>query len=183
MSDRRELIAQGVEGCKAWTGRYLVGFDDANCTRQPANLPNHVSWSLGHCALTMHRFSEKFDGRPIPERDFAVGPRPAPAAPGARPTRFWTESVAFDSAPTDDPSLFPGMARATEVYGCACDRLAAAVRAAPDSRLDETTAWGMTPQIPLALLALRILFHNGDHTGQILDTRRALHLPRVLKPQ
>lgn len=177
MIDRREMIARGVEECKVWTGRYLAGFDDATCTRQAEHLPNHVSWSLGHCALTMHRVSEKLDGRGIPEADF-VGTAPAPG--GGRAMKFWTESVAFGSEPKDDQVGFPGIERATAVYNAACDRLAAALRATPDAKLDEVTAWG-AGRTELGLLALRMIFHNGDHTGQILDTRRALGMARVLK--
>jgi len=177
MTDRREMIAQGVEECKVWTGRYLTGFDDASCTRQPANLPNHVSWSLGHCALTMHRVADKFDGRGIPDGDFIEGSHEGASG---RPVRFWIESVAFGSVPTDDAVRFPGLGRASAVYNAACDRLAAAVRGAPDSKLEESTAWG-AGQTKLGLLALRMIFHNGDHTGQIVDTRRALNMPLVLK--
>ncbi len=182
MSDRREIIAQGVEQCKMLTGRYLAGFDDSNCTHQPPNLPNHVAWCLGHCAHTMHRVGERFDGRGIPESDFIPGAVPPAASlpTGRRPDKFWIESVAFDSAPVDDPRLYPGLARATAVYDAACDRLGAAIRGAPDSTLDETTPWG-SDRTQLGLLLMRIVFHNGHHVGEIVDTRRALKMARVLK--
>lgn len=180
MSDRREIIAQGVEGCKLWTGRYLIGFDDANCTRQPTNLPNHVAWSLGHCAHTMHRVAGMFDGHGIPEGDFAAGAPDEGGPSHRRPTRFWIETIAFNSTPTDDAKVYPGMARSAEVYNAACDRLAGAIRAAADEKLDETVQWGIGP-ITLGVLCLRMIFHNGDHTGQILDTRRALNMPRVIQ--
>jgi hypothetical protein len=177
MTDRREMIARGIEECTVWTGRYLVGFDDRTCLLQPENLPNHVTWSLGHCALTMHRVAEKFDGAGIPESDFT---RSAPAAGSGRPERFWTESVAFGSTPAEDPLGYPTLARATAVFNAACARLAGAIRGAPDAKLDERTAWG-AGQTELGVLALRMIFHNGDHTGQIVDTRRALKMDRVLK--
>ena len=97
--------------------------------------------------------------------------RPRPT--GARPTAFHSESIAFGSKPTGDAAAYPSLARCTEIYNAACDRLAAAVRAAPESKLTESVKWG-NGESPLWMLVLRMVFHNGFHTGQIADLRRAL---------
>ncbi|MBL8763887.1 MAG: DinB family protein [Phycisphaerae bacterium] len=172
--NRQEVLARSVRESVTLTSRYLAGFDDTNVTRQATNLPNHVAWSLGHLAVTMHRAAERIDGRPIPPDQFIAGD---PAAPdrGARGdrARFHTDSVGFGSLPTDDPSRYPSLARSVEIFTLAAERLAAAVRAANDADLDVTTPWGQG-ETPKWALVMRMVFHNGDHAGQIADLRRAL---------
>ncbi len=164
---RRDALADGVLMTKVLTGRYLAGFDDTNHTRQAEALPNHVAWSLGHCALTMHRAGEKIAGEsPLPAAEFVEG-----AAGDA--SHFGAESVAFGSRPIADAKQYPSLARCVEIYNSACDRFAAVLRGCEESRLDETAKWG-PGEVPLYALALRMIFHNGAHTGQIADLRRAL---------
>lgn len=170
--NRAEAIAEGILASKQFFARYLAGFDDSNATRQAANLPNHAIWSLGHCALTMHRVAANFDNLPLPETDFITRPHPGDAR------RFATESVAFASHPVDAPAEYPPLARAVEIFNAACDRLAAAVKSVPDARLDDTVPWGPTT-LPLYLLAMRMIGHNGMHTGQNADMRRALNFKSV----
>lgn len=163
----RDVLAEAILQTKALTARYLAGFDESSRTRQAAGLPNHVAWSLGHCALTMHRVAQKVDGREPPPVDFAAG------TPGA----FNPESVAFGSVPADG-AAYPSLARCTGVFDAACDRLAAAVRAASDTQLMQPIPWGNT-QAPWWTLVTRMVFHNGFHTGQIADLRRALGFKSV----
>lgn len=167
---RRDALADGIQACKALTARYFPGFDDSNRTRQAPGLPNHFAWNLGHCALTMHRVAGLVAGdasAELPASDFIPGAARGDAA------RFGTESVAFGSRPADDPGAYPAFARCVAIYDAACDRFASAVRTAPESRLDEPVKWGPA-EIPLYMLAMRMIFHNGDHLGQIADLRRAL---------
>lgn len=179
-SPRQQLLAEAVAGCPMLVGRYLAGFDDSNHTRQAPNLPNHVAWSLGHLALTMHRTVVRLSDpgatpqtSPLPETEFIVGA----AAGDAR--RFGTETVAFGSRPLPDPKLYPPMARCVEIFNGSCERLASAVREAPDSALDQPTKWG-GGEIPVSMLVSRMVYHNGFHTGQIADLRRALGFKSVL---
>ncbi len=138
----QDALADSVLACKQLIGRYLVGFTDESHTRQAPGLPNHVAWCLGHCALTMHRVSEKLDGRPMPTSDFHAGLAP-PSPPGSNaPDRFGTELVAFGSRPTDAAPEYPALARCIEIYDHACDRLAAAARSATAEKLAERAAWG-----------------------------------------
>lgn len=167
----QELLAQSVEQTKMLAARYLAGFDDATRTRQAQHLPNHAAWNLGHLALTMHRIAEHFDGGAIPERDFAPGPR-------GGSDRIGVESVAFASAPADDPTAFPPLARCIEIYNAAVDRLARGIRASSTAKLSESVKWG-PGESPLGLLAARMIFHNGFHTGQIADLRRALGMKSI----
>jgi len=171
----RDMLAESVLSTKTLLARYLAGFDESTATRQAPSLPNHVAWSLGHCALTMHRVAHMFAAEPvsaaqIPESDFITGDGTRGDA-----DRFDTESVSFGSKPVDDPRLYPTLARSAQIYDAACDRLAAAIRATDESQLDRKVKWGASGlETPLWSLAMRMVFHNGMHTGQIADLRRGL---------
>jgi hypothetical protein len=171
--DRRHTIAEGILACKTLTARYLPGFDDKNRTKQAPGLPNHLAWCLGHCAHTMQRVAEKIDGKPVSEQDFILGGKRGDAA------RFGTETVSFGSKPVDDPAMYPALSRCVDIFNAGCDRFADAVLASGEEKLDEMTKWG-TGEISLQNAALRMVFHNGTHLGQITDLRRALGFKPVL---
>lgn len=173
---RQELLAEMILQSRTLAERYFAGFTDANRTRQAPNLPNHFAWCLGHLALTMHRVAEKLDGAGLPETDFRTGGTPSG---GGDAHRFATESVSFGSRPTDDPRGYPTVKRCKAIFASATERCAAAFRCASDAALDRPAKWGPV-EVPTWALAPRMVFHNGDHTGQIADLRRALGLGTVL---
>ncbi len=157
--------------------RGLDGFDESNRTTQTPDLPNHLVWNLGHCALTMHRAAERADGEPLPESDFITGDGTAGDA-----NRFHAEAVSFGSKPTNDPDSYPTLARAREIFEAASERLAQTIRAMSAEKLDEKTTWGVG-ETTIASLMMRMCFHNGAHAGQVLDLRRALHLRALIRPK
>ncbi|CAN5697385.1 hypothetical protein BH11PLA1_BH11PLA1_03550 [soil metagenome] len=169
-SPRGAVLAAAIEMTKPLLARYLVGFNDVTHVRQTPDLPNHLCWCLGHCALTMHRVAGALDGKELPAKDFHKGD-------GTRGSRndgyFDTEAVAFNSKPEERHDRFPTLARATEIYNAAADRLAGLLRAADDATLDTPVQFGTLTATPWEL-AIRMVFHNGFHTGQIADLRRAL---------
>ena len=83
------------------------------------------------------------------------------------------DAVAFGSKPEDRHDKYPTLARCTEIFNNACDRLAAAVRECDDARLEQRLTYG-SMELPIWALVARMTFHNGFHTGQIADLRRAL---------
>lgn len=166
------LLADAVRNCKPLLTRYLIGFNDFNHTTQAHLLPNHVAWTLGHCALTMHRVVEKLTGEAIPSTDFIVGSSAGDAH------RFGTESVAFNSQPHASPSGYPTLARSVAIYESACDRLATCILEVPTAKLSEQISWG-TGQTSIGGLVTRMVFHNGMHCGQIADLRRALEMSSI----
>ncbi len=171
-----EALAQGIDASKRLLARYLPGFTDENRTRQAPGLPNHVAWCLGHCAMTMHEVAFRI-GDGLPDRPEGVFVRGDGTKGDAQ--RFDTESICFGSQPADDPSRYPRLARCVEIYEAAVDRLAAAVRKATPGRLEELTKWGPR-EIPLWMAVQTMTFHNGMHTGQIADLRRAMGMGGVL---
>jgi hypothetical protein len=187
--NRCDTIAEAILASRVLFHRYLVGFDDTNHTRQGMDMPNHVAWCLGHCALTLHRGIERIDREPLPEGDFfsppadLVGKTPGPQISRgngavAAPTRYDTETVAFQSVPTDNPGLYPRFGRCVEIFDGACNRYAHVVRALPEERLDTMIQWGQI-QIPIWASGLRLAFHNGQHCGQISDLRRAMGMKSI----
>jgi hypothetical protein len=180
--DRRELLAESILINKTLVARYLVGFDDTNHTAAAPALPNHVAWSLGHLALTMHRVAEKLDNKPLPPSDFfgasGVGAERVSPHSIVPLDAFDPESVAFGSKPKADPHLYPSFTRSGQIFNAACDRLAAAVKAVDDSALDTKVKWGPMDS-PLWAIVMRMVFHNGMHTGQIADLRRSLNFKSI----
>ncbi|MDP1661177.1 MAG: DinB family protein [Phycisphaerales bacterium] len=172
MSTRGELLADITLLNKQLLGRYLVGFNDVTGVRQTPDLPNHVGWCLGHLALTMHRVAASIEGTdtPLPAKDFVNG---GGFAGSKDKGVIDADAVAFGSKPEDRHDRYPTLARSTEIYNNACDRLASAVRACDDARLEQTVAFGAL-QLPIWALVARMTFHSGFHTGQIADLRRAL---------
>jgi hypothetical protein len=171
--ERKTAIAEGLLTCKFLLSRYLKGFDDTNHTRQAPGLPNHAAWTLGHCSLTMHRIAEHFGAGPLPATDFTEG-----SAANDR-ERFGTETVCFNSPAPAPGSVWPPLQRCVAIYEGAVDRLAEALRASDDAKLDTMIKWGTT-QIPLYQACQRMMFHNGMHTGQIADLRRALGMGSIM---
>lgn len=174
MPTRQTTLAEAVIACKALTGRYLAGFEDAGHTAQASALPNHVGWCLGHCALTMNRVAEMIDGRGLPADDFIRGQS------HGNQDRFGTESVSYGSSPVDDAAVYPTLQRCVDIFNRACDRLAEAAQAADDATLDKTVTWADS-EMPLRRLVLRMVFHNGTHAGQIVDLRRALGIGSIFR--
>lgn len=169
-SPRAAVLAEAVASCKVLCGRYLVGFNDVTHVRQTPDLPNHLAWILGHSALTMHRVAGMIDGGSLPAAHFVAGD-------GFKGSRehgvFDIEAVAYGSRPEERHDRFPRLERCVEIFNAAADRLSAAVATLSDEGLDRSVRWGAA-DVPMRLLITRMVFHNGFHTGQIADLRRAL---------
>jgi len=168
--NRQALFAQIILESRALTARYFAGFDDSNRTKQAVNIPNHFAWTLGHLAYTMQSAAKRIDGGAVPDADFLTG---GTTTGGGDKNRFAVESVSMGSVPTDDPSQYPTHARCIEIFNAACERCAAAFAAASEADLEKDIPWGTAP-IKGWQLAPRMIWHNGDHSGQLADLRRAL---------
>ena len=169
------MLAEFILATKPLFLRFVDGFDDSTRTAQATNLPNHVVWCLGHCALTMNRAAERFDTQPLSDSDFVTN---EPAKGDEQ--HFDTETVCFDSKPIADLEIYPTLMRAQEIFEAACDRFAQAVGNTTDAKLDEEIPFHGS-QTPLSKLIMRVCLHNSVHAGQIIDLRRALNMHKVIK--
>lgn len=177
---RNVALAHALDLSGPLLTRFLAGFTDANRTTQAPNLPNHAAWTLGHCAIAMHRVANRLsetDG--FPDEDFAPGASFDPEHRGEATGRFSASSVIFGSTPVDRPSLYPKLARAVEVFDAARTRLVQLTLDTPDDELERAFAWHTTT-ITAADLVARITFHNGVHAGQLTDLRRALRFAPII---
>lgn len=173
---RAATLAHALELSGPLMTRYLVGFTDENRTSQAPNLPNHAVWTLGHCAIAMHRLANRLgETDDFPESDFLRADAFAPEHPGESTGRFSTPSVIFGSTPIDRPSLYPRLARATEAFDAARARLVEFILGKYDDELERAYAWHGSTMTGADLIT-RITFHNGVHGGQLTDLRRALAL-------
>lgn len=175
---RQQTLARGIRYSSELTTRYLAGFDEHSRTAQTDGLPNHPVWCLGHCAFTMSRVAQTLGGDAVPESDFTEGGTPTG---GGDAQRFAIESISFNSEPNADESQYPSLARATEIFESACERLAKAIESASDEAFDADIPWGPDgATVTMIDLIFRLIFHNGTHAGQLTDLRRALEFDRVL---
>jgi hypothetical protein len=154
-------IADAIDSTRELLTRFLEGFDDANAAAQPGGLPNHAVWTFGHLALTMHRAAERIAGTDFP---LAWDPEP----------------FAFGSSPTGAAGDYPPLAEMLDRYQAAHSLLVKAVREAGDESLSRPVTWGRS-STTARNLAVRMVFHNGMHCGQLVDLRRALGLGPVIR--
>jgi hypothetical protein len=75
-------------------------------------------------------------------------------------------------------SRYPTWPRCVQIFDAAIERVANAVRKATDQQLDATTRWG-AGETTVGNLAIRMVFHNGNHCGQLADLRRALNMGSI----
>lgn len=179
-SPATEHIALCVETLPETLERFLTGFDDSNRAAQAPGLPNHVAWTLGHLALYHHRATDRLSGLddfgPLPDDDFIMGD-----ATQGDARRFDSESVCFGSVPSPDASRFPTLDRGVEIHRNAVSRLSAVIRDIDEGLFTRQVRWGAVgTSMPAAALAMRMIYHVGTHTGQVLDLRRALGMPRAI---
>lgn len=170
---RGEVLASGVEQSAFLLGRYLQGFDDNNRAAQAPGLPNHAAWTLGHLAYVMHRAAERVDGLPLPKMDFIEGAQDGDA------NHFGVEGVTLGSTVTGDPERYPTWDRCRAIFDASLKRLCHVLRHASEAELDAQRDWGKV-KTTMHDLASRMVFHNGTHTGQLIDLRRALGMPKVV---
>lgn len=170
----QDVLAAIVRASPPLLLRFVEGFDDETRAAQLPGLVNHPAWILGHCALTMHRCAEKIDGEPLPESDFLTGDGRQGDA-----RRFDTESVCFGSTPVGEASNYPTLDRAVAIIERSAERLAATLERASEAQLEVEHTWA-THSATVPDLVARMVNHNGTHSGQLIDLRRALGMPGIL---
>ena len=136
---------------------------ESRYAEQPAGVPNHPAWVLGHLALSA---------------DFAL------FLLGEKPLCPESYKPLFDngSKPTTDLSQYPSktelLTKLTEAHAA----VAAALTKAPDSLLAAPLPMeGMRKYFPTNADAIVFLLtaHEGTHLGQLSSWRRANGLPSV----
>ena len=74
--------------------------------------------------------------------------------------------------------MYPTCDRCKQIYDAAVDRFAKSVRVADEAKLNSIAKWG-AGEAPLRSLAVRMVFHAGNHCGQLADLRRAMGMGSI----
>ncbi len=93
--------------------------------------------------------------------------------------RFGAEAVCFGSAPLLDGDAFPTLVRCREIISGGAEHLADAIRSLSDERLNADVQFFPSYTAPAWRIVARMAFHNGFHTGQISDLRRAFGMKSI----
>lgn len=152
---RDRAIAQ-AQFARKIVNRYATGFDDV--TAQPANLPNHLLWSLGHLAATASWFNT------------LMAKNANHTVPGNYESLF-----GMDSKPTSDPSAYPSFEEVRSHFDSSFDTLIANAMKFNDDELQappEQDGHGFVSDKLDCLF--KLAWHEAWHLGQIVDQRRAL---------
>ena len=129
--------------------------------RQPAGVPNHPAWTVGHLVFIAQ----------------AIG-----AVAGLEPwlDEAWAKTFGPGSAPVDDAAAYPGKREMLAALADAEAKLLYAVRGLGDAALDQPfpdpAYLEVFPTVRHAFTQV-LVGHTSFHVGQIAVWRRAMGLP------
>jgi hypothetical protein len=171
---RQETLSESVLQSRGLMMKHIVGFDDDLRTATASNVPIHVAWCLGHCALMMHQAAERVDGKLVIADGFLAEQTDGDTR------RFGLGSIAADPDTAGLHAVFPTFQRCVDVFSAAADRLAAAIVVCPNDRLDDQVSLSGGIAQPRWSVVPRAIFRNGMQCGRIADLRQALKMRPVL---
>ena len=138
--------------------------DDKMCV-QPAGLPNHPAWQVGHLALVRSMVAKQA------------------AAFDAGYPEAWSPLFGRGSTPLADRAAYPSKADLMATYNRGHEAAIKAVSALTPAQLEGThTLERLKPFLPTLgdLITQMLIGHDGLHLGQLGDWRRAMGFPRVI---
>ena len=139
--------------------RLVDDLTDEQMVAQPSGVINHPAWTLGHLGATS---------------DALAGMLGLPSTfPDA-----WREACRMGSIPSGEAADYPGKAELLEQLRAQHQRVAAAVAAVDDERLQQPTPPRLRERFPTIgdFAAALMTMHEGHHLGQLAAWRRALGL-------
>ena len=139
--------------------RLVDDLTDEQMVAQPSGVINHPAWTLGHLGATSD----------------------ALAAMLGLPSTFpdaWREACRMGSIPSGEAADYPGKAELLEQLRAQHQRVAEAVAAVDDERLQQATPPRLRERFPTIgdFAAALMTMHEGHHLGQLAAWRRALGL-------
>ncbi len=139
--------------------RLVDDLTDEQMVAQPSGVINHPAWTLGHLGATS---------------DALAGMLGLPSTfPDA-----WREACRMGSIPSGEAADYPGKAELLEQLRAQHQRVAAAVAAVDDERLQQPTPPRLRERFPTIgdFATALMTMHEGHHLGQLAAWRRALGL-------
>ena len=140
-------------------GRLVDDLTEEQMVAQPSGVINHPAWTLGHLGATS---------------DALAGMLGLPSTfPDA-----WREACRMGSIPSGEAADYPGKAELLEQLRAQHQRVAAAVAAVDDERLQQPTPPRLRERFPTIgdFATALMTMHEGHHLGQLAAWRRALGL-------
>ena len=139
--------------------RLVDDLTDEQMVAQPSGVINHPAWTLGHLGATS---------------DALAGMLGLPSTfPDA-----WREACRMGSIPSGEAADYPGKAELLEQLRAQHQRVAEAVAAVDDERLQQPTPPRLRERFPTIgdFATALMTMHEGHHLGQLAAWRRALGL-------
>ncbi len=139
--------------------RLVDDLTEEQMVAQPSGVINHPAWTLGHLGATS---------------DALAGMLGLPSTfPDA-----WREACRMGSIPSGEAADYPGKAELLEQLRAQHQRVAAAVAAVDDERLQQPTPPRLRERFPTIgdFATALMTMHEGHHLGQLAAWRRALGL-------
>ncbi len=140
-------------------GRLVDDLTEEQMVAQPSGVINHPAWTLGHLGATS---------------DALAGMLGLPSTfPDA-----WREACRMGSIPSGEAADYPGKAELLEQLRAQHQRVAEAVAAVDDERLQQPTPPRLRERFPTIgdFATALMTMHEGHHLGQLAAWRRALGL-------
>ena len=135
----------------------VADLSDDEMVVQPAGVPNHAAWTLGHIVYSCQEIAAELGSdRWLPET--------------------WKSEFGYGSTPVPDSNKYPTKAEMLNLLAAAISRLRQSLLNAGDSVWQRRLADDQLPTMADMLLQV-VLAHTAYHAGQLAVWRRAIGKP------
>jgi len=132
----------------------VADLSEREMVEQPAGVPNHGMWTLGHIIFSCQGIAAELNAEPwLPDG--------------------WESTFGFGSTPSSDPSHYPKKPRMLEFLADAGSRLRQTLLSTGESDLKRPLPDETLPTMDHLLLQV-VVAHTAFHAGQLAMWRRAL---------
>lgn len=156
-----ELILHSFSYSLGYLSDQIAELDDDKIVRQPAGVPNHPAWTIGHLVFIAQAIGEVAGIQPWLDEE-------------------WVRLFGPGSTPTSDSGAYPAKVDLLAALDDAEKRLSGAIQSLSDAALEKAfpdPAYAdVFPTVRHALMQV-LVGHTSFHVGQIAVWRRAMSLP------
>jgi len=145
---------------RAFLEKSVADLQEREMVAQPAGLPNHATWTLGHVAFSCQGLTVELGGKPWLPDD-------------------WEAPFGYGSKPSPEIASYPNRAEMLAFLADSSDRLQQALRAIDNAFLNKSNESLPDESFPTMghLLLQVVVGHTAYHAGQLAVWRRAIGKP------
>jgi hypothetical protein len=137
----------------------VADLSEQEMVEQPAGVPNHGTWTIGHIIFSCQGIAAELDAEPwLPDN--------------------WESDFGYGSTPSADLSCYPKKAEMLTVLADSAARLRQTLVASGESLLSKQLPDETLPTWAHLLLQV-VIAHTAFHAGQLAMWRRAIGKPSV----